>query len=148
MLKIAFPSFQISNIPSPRPPPPKRLAPPALVAFTPITKSKSRQTTLTDQRPAKILSTVFKIVIRSIDDFNTYEAPVSLLDIVHLGKSSYNLRGTHISTLPKVNSTTYGLRSWRYTSARLWNSLPNKLKTVTSYKSFTTKIRELDLSGL
>ena len=26
--------------------------------------------------------------------------------------------------LPKVHTTTYGLKSWRYTAAKLWNALP------------------------
>ena len=38
--------------------------------------------------------------------------------------SKYNLSGNNISDLPKRNTTTYGLHSFTYLTAKLWNSLP------------------------
>ena len=94
---------------------------------------KSGYTTLTNHRLAQILGNVFKIANQNSNDSSTCEAPVSLLDLINLRKSSY--RGTDILTVPKVNTTTYELRSWRYTAAWLWKSLLNDHRTVTTCKS-------------
>ena len=37
-------------------------------------------------------------------------------------KGNYNLRGDKILTLPKVNTSKYGLKSLRYEGANLWNT--------------------------
>ena len=49
-------------------------------------------------------------------------------DLVELRESNYNLRGDKILTLPKVNTTKYGLKSLRYEGAKLWNKLPNEYR--------------------
>ena len=72
----------------------------------------------------------------------------SLLRLNDWRKSSYNLRGINILTLPKVNGTTYEQRSWRYKAAQLWNTLPLNLRAVTSYKYFETIISQIDLSRM
>ena len=63
--------------------------------------------TLLNQRLAKILTTVYKVV-------NRQGVSESLCDLVELRESNYNLRGDKILTLPKVNTTKYGLQSLRY----------------------------------
>ena len=59
-----------------------------------------------------------------------------------------NLRGDAIFKLHKVNSTKYGIKSWRYQAARLWNTIPNNLRNIDSYCSFKRGLRELDLTSL
>ena len=54
--------------------------------------------TLLNQRLAKILTTVYKVV-------NGQGVSESLCDLVELRESNYNLRGDNILTLPKVNTT-------------------------------------------
>ena len=73
--------------------------------------------TLLNQRLAKILTTVYKVV-------NGQGVSESLCDLVELRESNYNLQGDKILTLPKVNTTKYGLKSLRYEGANLWNKLP------------------------
>ena len=51
-------------------------------------------------------------------------------------RNSYDLRGNDILKLPKTNTTAYGLKSWRFTSAKLWNSLPDSFRTIRSFKFF------------
>ena len=58
---------------------------------------------LREQRLGKILSTVFKILASDA-------GPASLRDFITVRRSTYNLRGNTIVDLPKVKSTTYGLR--------------------------------------
>ena len=57
-------------------------------------------------------------------------------------------RGSNITVLPKVNTTTYGLKSWRYPAAKLWNSMPDPIRRLGNYKSFKKKLRKLNLSGI
>jgi len=61
---------------------------------------------------------------------------------------NYNLRGDAILKLPKVNSTKYGIKSWRYQAARQWNTIPNYLRNIDTYRSFQRGLKELDLVGL
>ena len=54
-------------------------------------------------------------------------------------KTYYNLRGKHILELPKVNTTTYGLKSWRYTAAKIWNALPDQFRAANKIGTFINK---------
>ena len=42
----------------------------------------------------------------------------------------------------------YGIKSWRYQAARLWNTIPNYLRNIDTYHSFKRGLKELDLVGL
>ena len=59
--------------------------------------------------------------------------------------STYNLRGDNTVQLPRVNSTKHGLRSWRYSAAKLWNNLPNEIRLIIEYKLFCKEIKKLDV---
>ena len=96
--------------------------------------------TLLNQRLAKILTTVYKVV-------NRQGVSESLRDLVELRESNYNLRGDKILTLPKLNTTKYGLKSLRYEGANLWNKLPNEYRKADSYKLFKKQILDTDLAG-
>jgi hypothetical protein len=60
---------------------------------------------LRHQRVNQITSNVYKLI-------NYSNSPESLKDFLNLRQSTYSLRGKDILKLPKVNSTTYGLKSW------------------------------------
>ena len=96
--------------------------------------------TLLNQRLAKILTTVYKVV-------NRQGVSESLCDLVELRESNYNLRGDKILTLPKVNTSKYGLKSLRYEGANLWNKLPSEYRKADSYKLFKKQISDTDLAG-
>ena len=53
--------------------------------------------------------------------------------------------GDAILKLPKVNSTKYGIKSWRYQAARLRNTIPNNLRNIDGYRSFKHGLKELNL---
>ena len=42
--------------------------------------------------------------------------------------------------IPYINTTTYGLNSFRYISANMWNKLTEGLRSLTSFNEFRTKI--------
>ena len=74
--------------------------------------------------------------------------PSSISELLTGRNSNYNLRGDAILKLLKVNSTKYGIKSWRYQPARLWKTIPNYLRNIDTYHSFKRGLKELDLVGL
>ena len=54
-----------------------------------------------------------------------------------------NLRGSRKPVIPYVNTTTYGLHSFRYTSANMWNKLTEDLRSLTSLNEFRIKICQI-----
>ena len=54
-----------------------------------------------------------------------------------------NLRGTHLLTLRKTRTTTYGLHSFSYFSAQQWNALPDELRKCT-FKDFKRRVQSLN----
>ena len=60
--------------------------------------------------------------------------------MITLRTSKYSLRGTNILTLPKPNTTTYGLSSFQYFAAKTWNSLPESIRTESSFNEFKNKL--------
>ena len=103
--------------------------------------SKIGLPSLENQRLAKIVCTVFNAI-------NNKHAPKSKKELIGLRNNKYNLRGSDILKRPKASTKTYGLKSWRFTAPKLWNSLPDSSRTVTTYKAFKNSIRTLDLAGL
>ena len=58
--------------------------------------------------------------------------------------SSYPLTGKNILTLPLPRTTNYGLECIRYQAAKIWNSLPGSVRTITFfYKDFKTAIKKM-----
>ena len=56
--------------------------------------------------------------------------PVYTNDIFKLNNSSYLSRRPYDLKIPRVNQTTFGLKSIKYEGARLWNHLPNAIKSA------------------
>ena len=71
-------------------------------------------------------------------------APSYLHDLISLKSSPYDFRSEKQAQIPRVNSTRYGLRSFRYEAARIWNSLPNELRLAESYPQFRRLLRAWD----
>ena len=95
----------------------------------------------------KLVDLFFKTntMFRAIGNGNV---PSSISELLTARNSNYNLRGDAILKLPKVNSTKYGIKSWRYQAARLWNTIPSYLRNIDTYHSFKRGLKELDLVGL
>jgi hypothetical protein len=68
------------------------------------------------------------------------KAQTHLHDLLDLKNTSYSFRYENVFTIPRVRTTKYGLRSFRYTSATLWNDLPNDFRTVASFSQFKRMI--------
>ena len=63
-------------------------------------------------------------------------APDYIKDLINIKQSNYNFRRENRASLPAVKSTRYGLRSFRYEAARIWNSFPNDLRLTESFPQF------------
>ena len=53
----------------------------------------------------------------------------------------------HILELPKVNTTTYGLKSLCYTAAKIWNTLSDQFRATNKIGTFKNLMAVLDLSN-
>ena len=79
---------------------------------------------------------VFKIV--------NNQNPSCLDGIFQINQSSYSLRDPLRLHQPKCNSTNYGLRTFSYTGAKLWNDFPSHIKhdNDDDLKLFKAKLKE------
>lgn len=58
-----------------------------------------------------------------------------------LNKQSHcSFRYTNTVVFPKVRSTTYGLKSFRFGSAKIWNSLSESFRKITTVNQFKSNI--------
>ena len=70
-------------------------------------------------------------------------APASINRFINVRTSNYNLRGVNVLSLPKVNSTKYGLKCFSYYAAKQWNTLPDDIRTLAGTKDFVFSLRIL-----
>ena len=76
-----------------------------------------------------------------------YKVPRGIGELLYERSTNYNLRGKHILEPPKVNTTTYGLKSWRYTAAKIWSALPDQFHAANNIKPFKNLMSKLDFSN-
>ena len=63
-------------------------------------------------------------------------SPEYIRDLVKYESSTYNFRYENMAELPTVRTTKYGKNSFRFESARVWNSLPNEMRKTENFKEF------------
>ena len=56
------------------------------------------------------------------------ESPEYLHNLLSFKPSTYNSRRENEVTIPQVNTTGYGIKSFRFEAYRIWNSLPNEIR--------------------
>ena len=45
---------------------------------------------------------------------------------------------------PRINTTTYGLHSLPYYGSKLWNSLPNTIRSLSTVAAFKSEVQNLE----
>ena len=55
-------------------------------------------------------------------------SPEYIQDLVNIKYSSYNFRNERTAEVPRVTTTRYGIKSFRFEAVRIWNSLPNEIR--------------------
>ena len=81
-----------------------------------------------------MIKTVFKAI-----QFETM--PKYIRGLFQMKNTERNLRGSRKLVTPYVNTTSYGLRSFRYTSANMWNKLAEDLRSLTSLNESRLRVR-------
>ena len=87
-------------------------------------------------RMQKMASEVFKIVNKL--------SPEYIQDLIGIKDSIYNFRKERTAEIPRVKTTRYGIKSFRFEAARIWNSLPNEIRLAETYPHFRRLIRAWD----
>ena len=85
-----------------------------------------------------------KLMAREVFKIVNNITPSYLHDLISLKPSTYDFRSEKQAQLPRVNSTRYGLRSFRYEAVRIWNSLPNEFRLAESYPQFRRMLQAWD----
>ena len=70
-------------------------------------------------------------------------APPYLKLLLKERKVAYNLRGTLKLNLPRVTTTIHGLHSFRYAVTKVWNMLPDDIRTSQSLIAFKRAIQDI-----
>ena len=86
------------------------------------------------------LKNLSMLVYRSVHEIG----PKYLHDLFHMKENVYELKNETCVTQPRVDSTTYGLKSLRYHGSVVWNNLPNELKNCVSEIEFKSLLRTWD----
>ena len=78
----------------------------------------------------------------AIEVFRTInkENPIYLHDLINIKETKYSFRYDNLAEIPTVRTTRYGLKSFRYSAAKLWNELPNHFRTEQSFSQFKSLI--------
>ena len=69
-------------------------------------------------------------MLLTINNSISDKASPAIRDLITLCSSKYNPRHDYILSLPKVNMTKYGLKSWRYFAAKKRNKLANDVRII------------------
>ena len=106
-------------------------------------KSASSQDLLKRIRLPSLETPRIQDMLLTINNSISDKAPPAIRDLITLRSSKYNLRHDYILSLPKVNTTKYGLKSWRYFAAKKWNELANDIRIKAGTNEVKNKIRLL-----
>ena len=102
-----------------------------------ILLSKVNLKSLYTKRLRKFLIILYKSLFNS-------NYPRYIRSMFTLRDAPCGLRGNYILSLPRSKTTTYGLHSFSYLAAKLWNSLPDIYRTSASLYDFKRRIRQYE----
>ena len=72
----------------------------------------------------------------------THNSPTFIENLFTMSDTPYDLRGGKSIIQPSVETTTFGLKSFRYEGAKLWNNLPSEMKCASSLKDFKVLVKQ------
>ena len=93
--------------------------------------------TLSNRRLQDIAILIFKAVNGML--------PGYISDLFVVRKNVKCLRGTNKLVVPRKKTSHFGLKSTTFIGAKVWNSLPDKLRSTKILKEFKKAVRELHL---
>ena len=74
-------------------------------------------------------------------------APSYINELLRERNSSDNLCGKHSLSIPRVQSTKYGLHSFPYSASKYWNMFPEVLRTAESLHVFKSKVKSISFDN-
>ena len=93
---------------------------------------QSKMPSLKLKRMRTMALVAFKIIYK--------ETPLYLQNIITMKNNSYSFRYSNLTDIPQVRTTNYGLNSFRFRAAKLWNSLPDSFRQISSFNHFKSQI--------
>lgn len=93
---------------------------------------KSQLPSLRVRRLRTVALETFKIIHK--------QCPVYLHDLLNVKQTSYSFRYSNTTEIPQVRTSSYGVNSFRYSAAKLWNSLPQNFRDETNFNQFRSLI--------
>ena len=97
---------------------------------------KSKLPSLKIRRLKTIAIETFKIIHKNSQSY--------LHDLINIKLQNYNFRSQETAVLPRVRTTRYGLKSFRYSVAQIQNELSNHCRRETSLGQFNNLIQTWD----
>ena len=84
-------------------------------------------------------------MLLTINNSISNKAPQAIRNLINLRSFKYNLKPQeYVLSLPKVNITKYGLKSWRYFAAKKWNELSKDIRIKVGTSQLVNIIRSLN----
>ena len=71
-------------------------------------------------------------------------SPSYIQDLVKEKVSHYDFRNKKQAEIPQVNSKMYGMKSFQFEAAQVWNSLPNEIRLAENCKQFKRLLQAWD----
>ena len=87
---------------------------------------------LKEQRYMKIIEFTYKALNGLLPSLN---------NIFSTKDCKYNFRDSHKLQLPRVNTTTYGINSFKYLGSKLWHLLPHEIKSSETFEIFKEALK-------
>ena len=69
--------------------------------------------------------------------------PQYIQSLLSIRENKKNLRGNTKLVLPVAKTTTYGLKSTSYITAKAWNALPDNVTLVAEFARLRNELRKL-----
>jgi hypothetical protein len=70
------------------------------------------------------------------------KSPLLLQNLVTIKNNIYNFRHINTADIPRPRTTKYGKNSFRYETARLWNTLTSEVRNMSSFDQFKNYISD------
>ena len=72
----------------------------------------------------------------------------TLLNLTLYKFTNYQLRGSNILSLPRINPASYGSKPIRYSGPKIWSFLDDNLRTQPALRSFKKLVQLVDFENL
>ena len=77
-----------------------------------------------------------------------YKVPTGIGELLHeRDQLIMILEENTPSSYPKINTTTFGLKSWRYSATKIWKTLPDQFRAADKIGTFKNLMSMFDFTN-